>query len=114
MDYFRIWLFSLLTWKSIDSLISINGYGALISNSQFVLACEINSFDGQATWSSTYLLSNTCNSKGFCTIFAKENLKFSGNSSGIFILMNPLLEKDDQIKWTCFYGLTNTSYTVDI
>ncbi|XP_063443290.1 uncharacterized protein LOC134723660 [Mytilus trossulus] len=114
MDYFHVWLFTFLTLKSIDGFISIKGYGTLELNSQFELGCQIVSFQGQASWSNTNIGSITCMSDGSCTTLVKDNFNFSGNSSGIFVIINPLLEKDDQMEWTCIHDNMTTSYTVEI
>ncbi|XP_063416787.1 uncharacterized protein LOC134699025 [Mytilus trossulus] len=115
MDYFHVCLFTFFTWKSIYGSISIVGYGSLQLNSPFVLACYIPSFNNSgATWSNTNLSSNTCDSNGFCQKPTVGNSNFSANESGIFVEIDPLLEKDDNIKWTCFYDSKNISYTVEI
>lgn len=55
-----------------------------------------------------------CDNGGFCDLKTKDNFKFSGNTSGIYVIIDPLLKKDDLMKWTCFYDSTNISYTVKI
>ncbi|VDI44855.1 Hypothetical predicted protein, partial [Mytilus galloprovincialis] len=94
--------------------ISVKGYGSLELNSHFELGCQIVSFQGQASWSNTNIGFMTCISDGFCTTHSKDNFKFSGNSSGIFVIINPLLEKDDHTEWTCFHDTMTSSYTVEI
>ncbi|CAC5387357.1 unnamed protein product [Mytilus coruscus] len=114
MDYLKFCVFSFLAWKSINGAISIKGYGSLKINSQLLLACQITSFNSGATWSNSNMPPINCDKGGFCDTFSKDNFRFSGNTSGIFVMIDPLLKKYDNMTWTCFYNSTNTSYTVKI
>ncbi|XP_063443003.1 uncharacterized protein LOC134723314 [Mytilus trossulus] len=114
MDYFRFCVFIFLTQKSINGAISIKGSGSLNLNSHFLLACQISTFAGPATWSNSNMERISCHNGGFCDLKTKNNFKFSGNTSGIFVIIDPLLKKDDHMTWTCFYDSTNISYTVKI
>ncbi|XP_076109156.1 uncharacterized protein LOC143078017 [Mytilus galloprovincialis] len=114
MDYLTFCVYTLLTWKSINGAISIEGYGSLKLNSHLLLACQISSFEGPATWSNSNMQRITCHKTGFCDLKTQDNFMFLGNTSSIFVIIDPLLKKDDQMTWTCFYDSSNISYTVKI
>ncbi|CAC5416042.1 unnamed protein product [Mytilus coruscus] len=116
MNYFSVCISIFLTWKSIHGFISIKGYGSSKVNSQFLLACYIPSFNSGATWSTSnaYITPITCTSGGFCETVSRDNYRFFGNASGIFVVIDPLQHKDNQMKWTCYFASARTSYTIKI
>lgn len=109
-----------MTFLSFVGSISIKGYGSSEVNSQFVLACYIPSFtkmfSSGATWSTdnAYFSPITCTSGGFCDIISRDNYKFFGNASGIFVVIDPLQNKDNQMAWTCYFLSARISYTIKI
>lgn len=93
----------------------MDGYGTLEINSTLVLASTIPFFNGPATWSNREMTSiSTCTSDGFCTTVTLKNYEFSSNISGTFVTISPLLQKDDQMMWTCFFRNKTESYTIII
>lgn len=78
-----------------------------------MLASKITMFNGPATWSNRDMTSiSTCTSNEFCTTLALENYEFYGNISGTFVKISPLLPKDDNMMWTCYFGNKTEFYTI--
>ncbi|XP_063439691.1 uncharacterized protein LOC134720985 [Mytilus trossulus] len=116
MNYFRVCIFICLTWKSVNGHILVKGYGSSKVNSKFVLACYISPFSSGATWitDNAYFPTITCTSGGFCDTVYRDNYRFFGNVSGIYVVIDPLQHKDNQMKWTCYFASARTSYTIQI